>query len=287
MAWVPAEPENMHNEVRRRTNGAISDPLELYAKVKDAFEKGKLDDVSDGEISLVAYNFTSALNPIPGNREAYRLIAAQLSIDVHTLLGVASYIERERNNMAWTPGLCRDRHRHNWGLSKLPEDSTNNISSSQPKRKFSQDDADFHARAEELRRKNREGLAEIERNLAELKRSWESQGVQLPSVPWPAVRSATTARTEPAKVSRGPPHPWRASRGYDEFRKERLEQLRNQRSLELGSDEDRKNWNDPEVEAETDRLWLAMSKEEQDGWTKKSRARMIERFSKSRAEEVE
>lgn len=68
----------------------------------------------------------------------------------------------------------------------------------------------------------------------------------------------------------------RASRGYFKFRNERLAELR--------SDKDRSLCNDPKVESETDRLWLAMSNEEQEDWKKKSWARMIERLNRSQAD---
>jgi hypothetical protein len=86
MTWCTPHvtPDIVHNDVRHGTKGAMSDPLELYAKVKDAFRQGRLDNVPDEELALVGSNFSARLNAIPGNREAYRLIAGQLGIDVHT-----------------------------------------------------------------------------------------------------------------------------------------------------------------------------------------------------------
>jgi hypothetical protein len=65
-------------------------------------------------------------------------------------------------------------------FEELPEHGPDNTSSPQVKGNYSQDDADRQARLDELIRKNREGRAELEERLAEIERSWDSQGL-----PWP------------------------------------------------------------------------------------------------------
>lgn len=107
--------------------------LELYTRVKDAYEHGKLDDVDDGDLILVAGNFGASLSTIPGNREAFRLVASWLGIDVHVLFGLCAHMERERPGMSGTLGLCRNRHRHNWNVPDLPETGVDTAPSSRVK----------------------------------------------------------------------------------------------------------------------------------------------------------
>lgn len=260
----------------------MSDPLELYAKVKDAFQYGTLDDVPDEELALVGSNFGARIIEIPGNREAYRLITGRLGIDVHTLLGITSYIERERPIPGFDPNLCSRLHRYNWGLPELPKQGPEHTSLPQVQRNYSQYDQEMQARGEELSRQNREGMAEIERFM-------DSHGVPWPEdIPRPSCRPApATLRSNQASVPRDtvsnanagnqsqPQRPLHLSKGYFEFRDKRL--------AALGSDKDSSLRNDPEVEAEIDRLWSTMSKEEREEWDKKRQSRMMERLKRSRA----
>lgn len=262
---------------RWRGVSAMSDPLELFAKVKDAFEHDRLDQLQDGELALVTSNFGTNLDAIPGNREAYRLIAGRLGIDVQVLLGLTAYIDRERYD-SFDVRACRRLHYHNWNLPELSEHGPDSTPSSQVKRKYSQVGAAIQLRTEEILRVNREALAEFERFMTSYGLPWPED------VPRPYSRPAATFRTERPSSSHdaiananatGESQSKRRvspSRAFYEFRKERL--------VELGRDDDPLLWNDPQVEAETKRLWMAMSKEEQDARKKKSKARIIERLNK-------
>lgn len=256
--------------------------MELYTKVKDAFQHGRLDNVPDGELALVGSNFSTRLNTIPGNREAYRLTAGQLGIDVYTLLGITSYIERGRPIPGFDPKLYSGLHRYNWGLPELPEQGTEYTSLPHVQGNYSPNSTEMQARLDEVITQNREGMAEIERYL-------DSHGVPWPEdIPRPSCRpTPITLRSNQASISRDtvsnanatnqtqPQRRLHLSRGYLEFRDKRL--------AALGSDKDSSLCNDPQVEAEIDRLWSAMSKEEQEEWDKKRRARRMERLKRSRA----
>lgn len=116
--------------------GILSDLSELYTKVKDAYEHGKLDDVANQDMGLVASSFGEAFNGKPGNREASRLVASRLDIDVYVFLGLCANTERVRPNMGVRPKTCRARHLHNWNLPDLPKIGIDTVPSCRVKRKY-------------------------------------------------------------------------------------------------------------------------------------------------------
>lgn len=234
-------PDEVYKRVRLCTEGALSDPLELYTKVKDAYEHGKLDDLADGHIGLVASNFGASVNAIPGNREAFRLVASRLGIDVHVLWGICAYIERDRPGMGVRPGTCRTKHRHNWNLPNLSENGVDTAPSSRVKRKYGETAPDTTA-----------GLGEAFGGLLASRA--------------PAATTGTTAKR------------FRPTKGFFEFRHQRL--------VEMGANEDINIRGDEEIEAETRRLWETMSKEEHERRAKESWARRNEILNKEAAEEA-
>lgn len=191
----------MYQDVRRWTKGALSDPLELYTRVKDAYEHGNLDDLADGEIGLVASNFGASVNAIPGNREAFRLVASRLGIDVHLLFGLCAYIDRERPDMLIGRETSRKRHRHNWNLPKLPEAGVDTAPSSRVKRKYGETAPDTAASLGE-------GFGGLLASRA------------------PAATTGTTAKR------------FRATGGFFEFQIERLVELGANQTNNLAGDEE-------------------------------------------------
>lgn len=97
MFWP--EPDRLRERIQHWTKGTLSEPLELYAKVKEALEQGKLQELSDGEVHMVAHNFTEVGNPkdVPGNFEAHHLMRGRLGIDQDVLLAVCMHMADERD----------------------------------------------------------------------------------------------------------------------------------------------------------------------------------------------
>jgi len=239
MGW--GAPDKVYKDVRRWTKGALSDPLKLYTKVKNAYEHGSLDDVADEEIGLVASSFGAEVSAIPGNREAFRLVASRLGLDVHVLFGLCAYIELERPEMGVRPETCRTRLWHNWNLPNLPEVGIDTIPSSQVKRKYGETAPDTAT-----------GLG-------------EAFGGPLASHA-PTTTTGTTAKR------------FRATKGFFDFRRQRLAELGANKTNNLAGDE--------EVEAETRRLWESMSEEEHERRTKESRARTEKMLNKEAGEQA-
>lgn len=259
----------MHKLVRKWTKGTLSDPLELYAKAKDAFEQGRLDELSDGEIFTVASNFHATVYSVPGNREACRLIAGRLGIDVHVLLGVATYL----GDMGMSGAQSyKERHQRTWQLSELPENDPN-IPQSQIKRKYGEMDTG-EARLEELLKSNRDGLASLKRILETI--PWP-EGVPRPSSTYESEQPSsshkadtTTGRTGQAQLPK-----WFFQRGFGDFRRVRLAELGIDFTTYFLSED---------VEMDIKQRWDALSQEEQDAQFEAGYRRRAERANKARSD---
>lgn len=99
MRWPP--PGVVRANIQRATGGALSDPTELFAKAREAIERGQLASLSDEEITLIALSFRKesdlraissqwiSWRDIPGNIEATNLLLAESGFDKDTYRAVS------------------------------------------------------------------------------------------------------------------------------------------------------------------------------------------------------
>lgn len=116
MLWPP--PSVVRANIQRATGGTLSTPMELYAKAKDAIDRGQLETMlSEEEISLPARKFyamdDTTFNPgadwsairMPGRLEAIALLTCRLGLDQVVLSACAVYTHDQlrRKRETWNP----------------------------------------------------------------------------------------------------------------------------------------------------------------------------------------
>ena len=123
LRWPP--PDVVHASVRRVTCGALNEPADLFAKVREANARGQLRSLSDEEVGLVARNFREkddstsfsyefmAWGEIPGNSEATNLLAAKEGIDMDTFAAAGRYLLTDPDVVARKQVRIRDEAARN------------------------------------------------------------------------------------------------------------------------------------------------------------------------------
>ncbi len=87
--WPP--PDVVHANIQRASNGLVTTPAELYARVRDALDRGKFDtEINDDEISLIMCHFDADKDTrdnnlgVPCFSAARKLLSRRLELDLIT-----------------------------------------------------------------------------------------------------------------------------------------------------------------------------------------------------------
>ncbi|KIN05327.1 hypothetical protein OIDMADRAFT_51138 [Oidiodendron maius Zn] len=127
-------PDVVRASVRRVTCGALSEPADLFAKVREANVRGQLRSLSDEEVGLVARNFREkddstpfsyefmAWGETPGNSEATNLLAAKEGIDMVTFAAAGRYLLTDPDVVARKQVGIRDEAARNQAQRSMVAD---------------------------------------------------------------------------------------------------------------------------------------------------------------------
>ncbi|KAJ2972626.1 hypothetical protein NQ176_g7051 [Zarea fungicola] len=112
--WPP--PDVVHATIQRATGGRLTTPTELYAKMKEAIDRGELETTfSDEAIRLPARKFhaldDATFNPLegmkfhgmPGRKNAFNLVHRQQGLDLAVFQASAIYTVEDRGDVEKQP----------------------------------------------------------------------------------------------------------------------------------------------------------------------------------------